>query len=352
MSFLSCEDDGVCLQQEDPLRKTIFLRVDVQNPPSNTNVAPLILRVQSNASLKDIHTKIKDAIEQALKQKLTSGFHVEVYLLHQQEFAPLSDVSQLGARARLNIILNEPKEKESFLALPSKIFDIDLEKGEFKVLNQVIHIGEVGNSGKGTGLTTWDGSVVLAKYLEYSLTDEFKNKRVVELGSGTGLVGICTALLGAKEVILTDLEYTMENLARNAARNRHTHGLTSLNTKVLDWFNPPENLGDVDLILASDVVWVEDLIPPFVRTLYTLSVHSSRPTSILMSYQKRSIVSDQILFHQLQLHGFQVDLIPHEQLHPEYVSDRIDVYRIYYYTSNKQPKKRNTIDEYDKYTVS
>lgn len=37
--------------------------------------------------------------------------------------------------------------------------------------------------------------------------------------TGTGLVGLACAALGAKEALLTDLLYTLENLQANAARN-------------------------------------------------------------------------------------------------------------------------------------
>ncbi|KAF1322194.1 putative n2,n2-dimethylguanosine trna methyltransferase, partial [Globisporangium splendens] len=66
-------------------------------------------------------------------------------------------------------------------------------------------------------VTRWDGSVVLAKYLEHARAGDIRGARIVEVGAGTGLVGLSVALLGAKHVVLTDLEYTMENLKRNVA---------------------------------------------------------------------------------------------------------------------------------------
>jgi len=49
------------------------------------------------------------------------------------------------------------------------------------------------------GKTVWDGSLVLSKYFVNSKVfgnQYWKFKRVIELGSGTGLVGIVVALLG------------------------------------------------------------------------------------------------------------------------------------------------------------
>jgi hypothetical protein len=49
-----------------------------------------------------------------------------------------------------------------------------------------------------TGGTVWDGAVVLSKYLEHlqKSSGVIKGKRCVELGAGTGLVGIAVAALG------------------------------------------------------------------------------------------------------------------------------------------------------------
>ncbi|KAF4318945.1 hypothetical protein JM18_006359 [Phytophthora kernoviae] len=209
----------------------------------------------------------------------------------------------------------------------------------FAIDGRVVHIGEVGNSGKGTGLTTWDGSVVLAKYLEHKRREDIAGSRIVELGSGTGLVGISAALLGAREVILTDLAYVVDNLAANAAEtlklaaNADRPVESDVSTQVLDWFNPPKDLGDIDFLMASDVVWVEELIPPLVKTFDTLIRHSSVTTRVLMSYQIRSIVSDRLLFSELERHNLQKNRVPATSLHPDFSTDRID-----FVQSNQHPR--------------
>lgn len=57
----------------------------------------------------------------------------------------------------------------------------------------------------GTGLITWDGAVVLGKYLE-TVPSFVLNKNVLELGAGTGLAGMAATLLGAKATLLTGSE--------------------------------------------------------------------------------------------------------------------------------------------------
>ena len=67
------------------------------------------------------------------------------------------------------------------------------------------------SGGYGTGGKVWSSSRVLCDYLvdvaaglEDALQLELRGARVVELGSGTGAVGLACAALGARAVVLTD----------------------------------------------------------------------------------------------------------------------------------------------------
>merc|ERR1712032_1646113 len=55
-----------------------------------------------------------------------------------------------------------------------------------------------------TGVVVWDAAIVLAKYLQ-TVQAQLKSRSVIELGSGTGAVGLSAAALGASPVLLTDL---------------------------------------------------------------------------------------------------------------------------------------------------
>ena len=55
-----------------------------------------------------------------------------------------------------------------------------------------------------TGGNIWESSEVLARVLCLHPHNWWRNKRVIELGTGCGLVGLTALALGAAEVTLTD----------------------------------------------------------------------------------------------------------------------------------------------------
>lgn len=105
--------------------------------------------------------------------------------------------------------------------------------------------------------------------------------RILELGAGTGLVGIAAAAFFPVLVHVTDLPAIVPNLLANVARNDHiiTHANGRKPTVgVLDWSDLPtdENLASSlqksDIILAADPlysplhpVWLTDAIDTFLK---------------------------------------------------------------------------------------
>ncbi|KAI9714551.1 MAG: hypothetical protein M1812_006356 [Candelaria pacifica] len=102
------------------------------------------------------------------------------------------------------------------------------------------------------GLKTWGSSYLLARRLHLlSFPGPLYGQRlrVLELGSGTGLVGIAAAAIGGATVHLTDLSEILPNLTRNVQEN---WGLITRNggfatTAVLDWSDDGESPGPEDV---------------------------------------------------------------------------------------------------------
>jgi predicted nicotinamide N-methyase len=101
---------------------------------------------------------------------------------------------------------------------------------------------------------------LLAQELRKILSDEVQKrgiKTALELGSGTGLVGIAAAKVLGLQVTLTDhLEEVNHNLASNAKRND-----TKCQICLLDWNSPGKSPMDgqtFDIILASDFMYSQE----------------------------------------------------------------------------------------------
>uniref|UniRef100_A0A7S0DPC2 Calmodulin-lysine N-methyltransferase n=1 Tax=Amorphochlora amoebiformis TaxID=1561963 RepID=A0A7S0DPC2_9EUKA len=120
---------------------------------------------------------------------------------------------------------------------------------------------------------------VTVKFFE---TKEFKStslkgKKVVEVGSGTGLVGTCLGLLGA-EVTMTDQSYVMEVLQYNirsiekkAAKAKKEFRVT---TEEHVWGSEISNLPACDIVVGSDLIFALEGIRPLVKSIKALVVKS------------------------------------------------------------------------------
>jgi predicted nicotinamide N-methyase len=177
-----------------------------------------------------------------------------------------------------------------------------------------------------TGFQIWAGSRLILETLLYSNTNDnshivtvqekIKNgAKIIELGSGVGLVGICLAAIGA-EVILTDLKTLVDNaihhnIALNATKNESCDrryppwmedikplqvGRGWAGAKALDWSRPIEEqlsakmYNNVDIVVASDCVWLKSMLDSLLDTvasIFTMSLKGHAKPMLLMSFQRR-----------------------------------------------------------------
>nr|XP_055028974.1 protein-lysine methyltransferase METTL21D isoform X2 [Misgurnus anguillicaudatus] len=176
------------------------------------------------------------------------------------------------------------------------------------------------------GCVVWDAAIVLSKYLE---TQQFYNvqsdastwhaKNIIELGAGTGLVGLVAATLGAN-VIVTDLEDLQPLLQLNIRKNQNlirTGSITAKGENVEDLLPQPH------YILMADCIYYEQSVEPLVQTLKCLA---GPETCIICCYEQRTVgVNPEIekRFFELLLQDFQSEEIPPEKQDPEFNSPDI-----------------------------
>jgi predicted nicotinamide N-methyase len=183
-----------------------------------------------------------------------------------------------------------------------------------------IRIGEPEYRAEGLSLTTWTSSYLLARLLP-SLSniepDHDLDERtipVLELGAGTGLVGLTAAFTWNTAVVLTDLEPIVPGLAHNIALNKslfansegvaHAH----LSCGGLDWRDPPvlnlysrginfeksERIPQkANVILAADTVYSEEHPELLSKAILTWLAPGNKSRAIIM-YAMRVAYLDQI----------------------------------------------------------
>jgi len=177
------------------------------------------------------------------------------------------------------------------------------------------------------GSVLWDGGYLLSKYLEqeYGVLG-LTGKKIIELGSGTGLVGIVASLLGA-DVTLTDREEVLDILTENVLVNTDPT-LHRVRVEKLVWEEilPPSIEQGVDFILGADVVYGEN-ITVFKALVSVLQALSNQRTQIFIAYKPRFPTSETYFFKKAN-QIFQVTKISSAHLPTEFQSS---VYEIYHF---------------------
>ncbi|NXF15711.1 MT21A methyltransferase, partial [Rhodinocichla rosea] len=150
----------------------------------------------------------------------------------------------------------------------------------------------------GVAAVVWDAAVVLCAYLEMEGID-LRDRSVIELGAGTGLLGIVVTLLGkgffcepcppvplGARVTITDRAAALELLEANVQANLPPELRPRAVVKELTWGKDLDNFspGAFDFILGADIVYLEET---FAELLQTLEHLCSERTVILLSCRIR-----------------------------------------------------------------
>jgi predicted nicotinamide N-methyase len=170
------------------------------------------------------------------------------------------------------------------------------------------------------GAELWPAAAALCRWQLEHMQTHIRGARILELGSGTGAVGLFAAGLGASQVMLTDRVELRELLERNAAQNARAiregaasapHGLAAsaprheegggrngggarrVDVAVLDWRSDGGALeasfasfasfgGPFDLILGSDLTYAQEAssYEGLANALAALLNHSSGAAGI------------------------------------------------------------------------
>ncbi|XP_070759484.1 EEF1A lysine methyltransferase 3-like [Enoplosus armatus] len=138
----------------------------------------------------------------------------------------------------------------------------------YSLAGQELKIRQVFGANLGVAAPVWEAALHLCCYFgEQSV--ELRGKRIIELGAGTGVVGILAARLGAG-VTLTDLPLALPHLQANVSANMPSSGWPTTPPTVLplSWGEDHMNFpSDWDLVLCADIIYLPETYPLLVETL-------------------------------------------------------------------------------------
>jgi len=185
-----------------------------------------------------------------------------------------------------------------------------------------------------TGLRTWRASFVLAQFLIENPTVVTNSRSVLELGSGTGFLGLIVAdiqvsnstVVGCPALHLTDVNEDVLKRCRDNTQlpcnASHRHG--NLSVKSLDWFDAltMDHVPDIqatwnninpDLVLGADILYHPDMISPFLATL-NIALRASQLPCGGTAYLALTVRSADLLesfLHALSDHDLSAEELPH-----------------------------------------
>ena len=181
----------------------------------------------------------------------------------------------------------------------------------------------------------------------FSLPHSFlRGKRVIELGSGTGVVGVIAARCHPATLVLTDLPELLPLLSTNLASNTTTHSPTAIHCLPLTWsttLEPSDLTGE--LALPFDVMLLSDVVYDAFDTRHSTSINNhhalfhtlhtftrlSPSLLILLTYTERR-EEEAVFFELLRVNGYCWTVRRADEVVPESVDGedrRVDFYVIW-----------------------
>ena len=162
---------------------------------------------------------------------------------------------------------------------PEIAFRIDApKKGENEPI--LVRLGQDQDAacGQHTGGIVWETSVLLLNYLLWKNKKEasfLRDKRIVEVGAGCGLLGIgLAASCDPRRVILTETSQVLTNLEANVKMNKAILGKDIARACALDWtcFMQDARAAEISegfgqLVVGTDVLFSPALVEPLLETL-------------------------------------------------------------------------------------
>ena len=205
-------------------------------------------------------------------------------------------------------------------------------------------------TGAEEGSVVWDASRALLAHIAFLERKPIAGCRVLEIGSGTGLVGLALARLGAASVVLTDKDSQVPLLKRNVERNQPSccadrcnlcAHIGRVDVLPLVWGDSWQTVADTilserdawDLIVCCDCVYPDR--PSDLATVLLDLMALNRHATLLLAFEKRPPPASAPPgtdhtrdFFEAMRAGCEVEQVPDEELDPAWKCDEITLWRL------------------------
>nr|XP_019942658.1 PREDICTED: protein-lysine methyltransferase METTL21B [Paralichthys olivaceus] len=198
-------------------------------------------------------------------------------------------------------------EEYSFPVDDCLFADTFSQESVFTLWGEELKIKQVFGGNLGVAAPVWKSALHLCRYMEEQRV-ELRGQRVIELGAGTGVVGILAARLGAT-MTLTDLPLAVTQLQANVSLNMPSSGWPSSPPTVLplSWGEDHMNFpSDWDLVLCSDIIYLPETYPLLLETLTYLCKNGA---VVYSSSKMRKEHKTEFFYEQCLPSRFNVELV-------------------------------------------
>lgn len=188
----------------------------------------------------------------------------------------------------------------------------------------------------GTCRRIWPTAVVLGRFL-CANSGLLKGKRVLEIGAGSGFVGIVCAALGAELVVITDMPEAMPLIETNVQRNISlvkgqvevmpcTWGVTKHENALLERAG-----GKFDVVLACEVVYKQEapVLHALARTQRSLVIDNGLA---MTAYEFRGELFDDMAYFDAVNALFECEVISLRTFEGDIADDDEETRYLYKYT--------------------
>ncbi|KAG8452572.1 hypothetical protein GDO86_004383 [Hymenochirus boettgeri] len=200
--------------------------------------------------------------------------------------------------------------------LGSLFSDTYTEESRYEFCGRELCITQHYGANLGVAAPVWDAALFLCGYIEEKKLD-FEGKKVIELGAGTGVVGILVSLIGG-QVTLTDLPHALPQIQKNVSANISSSHLPDV--CALSWgFDQERFPQNYDFIIGADIVYLKETYPLLIQTLQHLC---GSHTVILLSSKMRQEHGTVDFFEDILPQYFTAELVKRNE------DEDINIYKV------------------------